>query len=63
MGLAIACMMCELLLSPKGINMPDIDPQILSNIQNTQSQDRLGNVLQHQMNGLGSPVNEKLRFV
>ncbi len=54
-------MMCEMLISLKQINMQDIDPETLSDIHNTQMQDRLGNALHWHMNGLGLPVNDKLK--
>ncbi len=41
--------------------MPDIDPETLSDIHNVQMQDRLGNALHQFLNGLGLPVDEKLK--
>ncbi len=58
---AIAGMMCEMLISLKGINIPDIDMETLSDIHNVQMQDRLGNALHWHMNDLRLPVNDKLR--
>ncbi len=58
---AVASLLHEMPISLKGINMPDIDPETLSDIHNVQMQDRLGNVLQWHMNGLGLPVNDKLK--
>ncbi len=42
---AIASSLCEMPISLKGINMPDIDLETLSDIHNAQMQDRLGNSL------------------
>ncbi len=41
--------------------MPDMDLETLSDIHNAQTQDCLGNVLHRFMNGLGLPVNDKLK--
>ncbi len=50
-----------LLLSPKGINIPNLPPEVLSNIQNAQKYDHLGNALKKIMDGWELPVNDRLR--
>ncbi len=51
-------MINTLLLSLKGINIPDLPPEVLSDIQNAQKYDHLGNVLKKVMNGWELPVND-----
>ncbi len=36
-------------LSPKGINIPDLLPEVLSDMQNAQKYDHLGNALKKVM--------------
>ncbi len=49
-----------LLLSPKGINIPDLLPEVLSDVQNAQKYDHLGNVLKMIMDGWELLLNDRL---
>ncbi len=51
-------MINTLLLSPKGINIPDLPPEVLSDVQNAQKYDHLGNALKKVMGGWELPVND-----
>ncbi len=53
----------ELPLGPKHINTPDIDPEVLADIRNTQSYDCLGGALKRMINGLGELLDSKLKNV
>ncbi len=48
-------------LSPKGINVPDLPPEVLSDVQNAQNYDHLGKALRKVMNGWDLPLNDRLR--
>ncbi len=48
-------------ISPKGINIPDMPPEVLSDIQNAQKYDHLGNALRRVMNGWDLPEDNRLR--
>ncbi len=47
-------------LSPKGINIPDLPPEVLSAVQNAQRYDHLGNALKKIMDGWELPLNDHL---
>ncbi len=53
-------MLNTLPLSPKGINIPDLPPEVLSDIQNAQRYDHLGNMLKKIMDGQELPLNDHL---
>ncbi len=48
---AINLMMNELPLEPKGINVPDIEAEMLTDILNVQNYDQLSNALKHMLGG------------
>ncbi len=47
-------------ISPKGINIPDMPPEVLSDVQNAQKYDHLGNALRNVMNTSDLPLNDRL---
>ncbi len=49
-----------LLLSPKGINIPDLLPEVLSDVQNAQKCDYLGNALKKMMDGWELLLDDRL---
>ncbi|MCP4605750.1 MAG: hypothetical protein GY847_35385, partial [Proteobacteria bacterium] len=53
----------ELPLGPKRLNTPDVDPEVLSDICNTQTYDHLGGALKQMINGMGEPLDDKLKNV
>ncbi len=55
---AVNFMMNELPLSPKGINIPDIPPETLSDILNAQNYDRFSNAVKRMLDGHGLPMDE-----
>ncbi len=48
-------------LSLKGINIPDLPPEVLSDVQNAQKYDHLGNALKKVMDGWMLPLDDRLR--
>ncbi len=54
-------MMNTLPLSPKGINLPDMPPEVLSDMQNAQKYDHLGSALRKVKNGWELPLDDHLR--
>ncbi len=54
-------MLNTLPLSPKGINIPDLLSEVLSDVQNAQKYDYLGNALKKVMDGWELPLNDRLR--
>ncbi len=54
-------MLNTLQLSLKGINIPDLPPEVLSDVQNAQRYDHLGNALKKIMDGQELPLNNHLR--